>query len=81
LLSSIHDLKNLDELTEVEKKGGTVLNNRLEGELALSRSIGDINFKRYMNPDPEIIYYELKEGDEYLFLGTDGYWNVILHLT
>jgi serine/threonine protein phosphatase PrpC len=76
LLSSVHDLKNADELHQVESKGGTVLNNRLEGELALTRSIGDINFKRFMSSDPEILVHELKEGDEYLFLATDGYWNV-----
>jgi len=60
---------------EVEKKGGTILNNRIDGELALTRSIGDINFKKFMNSDPEIISYEVADDDEYLILGTDGFWN------
>ena len=75
-LSNLHDFTNENERAHVEQKGGTVLNNRLQGELAISRSIGDINFKRYMSSEPEIVSYKLTDKDEFLFLASDGFWNV-----
>lgn len=74
-LSNLHDFSNASELQFAESKGAVILNNRLEGELAVSRSVGDIRFKSYMNPEPEIIQHKIQEQDEYLILGTDGYWN------
>jgi serine/threonine protein phosphatase PrpC len=74
-LSAIHDCYNQFELDDVEKRGGTILKNRIEGELALTRSIGDINFKQYMSSEPEIISHEITENDDFLLLGSDGFWN------
>ncbi len=75
-LSSLHDFKNEQERLYAEEKGGTVINNRLEGELAVSRSIGDIKYKSYMNTDPEIVSHQMTEKDEFLVLASDGFCNV-----
>lgn len=75
-LSNLHDFKNEQERLYAEQKGGTVINNRLEGELAVSRSIGDIKFKSYMNSEPEIASHQMTEKDDFLFLASDGFWNV-----
>jgi serine/threonine protein phosphatase PrpC len=74
-LSNLHDFKNEQERLYAEEKGGTVINNRLEGELAVSRSIGDIKFKSYMNSEPEIASHQMTEKDDFLFLASDGFWN------
>jgi len=74
-LSNLHDFKNEQERINAEEKGGTVINNRLEGELAVSRSIGDVKFKLYMSSEPEIASYKMTEKDEFLFLASDGFWN------
>jgi len=76
-LSNLHDFSNEAERINAEQKGGTIFKNRLEGELAISRSIGDINFKAFMSSEPEIEVYNISDEDEYLLLGTDGFWNVI----
>jgi len=74
-LSNLHDLHNASERFSVEQKGGVILKDRIEGELALSRSIGDFRFKNLMSSEPEILEYDIKDDDEYLLIGTDGYWN------
>jgi len=74
-LNDLHDFSNENERKTVEQRGGTLFNNRLEGELALSRSIGDINFKTYMSDEPEVSSYQIKKEDKYLLLGSDGFWN------
>lgn len=76
MLSNIHDVKNEQECASVLEKGGTILNNRLEGEIQLTRSIGDIKYKCYMSSEPEILSHDLTDQDEFLLLATDGYWNV-----
>lgn len=75
-LSNLHDFNNENERRSAEQRGATLLNNRLQGELAVSRSIGDINFKAFMSSEPEITNYNITDDDEYLLLGTDGFWNV-----
>ncbi len=75
-LSNLHDFSNPTETNYVESRSGIVLNNRLGGELAVSRSFGDIFYKQYMNQEPEITVHQIQEVDQYLLLGTDGYWNV-----
>ena len=75
-LSNLHDFTNENERLYVENKGGVVLNNRLEAGLPVSRSIGDIRYKHLMNKEPEIVVHQIQENDEFLILGTDGYWNV-----
>ncbi len=79
-LNNLHDFSNEKERKAVEQRGGTLFNNRLEGELALSRSIGDINFKAHMSNEPEVSEYEIKAEDRYLVLGSDGFWNVSSNL-
>ena len=41
--------------------------------LAMSRSIGDMNFKKYgVIYEPEMFKYELEENDKIIIIGTDG---------
>ena len=49
--------------------------NEIGQGLTMSRSIGDIDSKKYgVIYDPEIFRYELKEGDKVIIIATDGLW-------
>ena len=51
---------------------------RINGELAVSRALGDLNYKDSLISEPEIKVYEMENFDaDYLLLGTDGFWNVL----
>ena len=44
--------------------------------LTMSRSIGDMELKKYgVIYDPDIFKYELKENDKVIVIGTDGLWD------
>ena len=79
-LNQLHDYSNQDEERDVNRKGGVILQRgdvkRLHGELAISRSIGDPNYKEYISSLPEITEHKLEPSDEFLLLATDGFWNV-----
>jgi serine/threonine protein phosphatase PrpC len=70
-----------DEESRIKALGGRVVfwgRWRVEGVLAVSRAIGDINLKPFVTCEPEILAVEMSEDDMFLVLATDGIWCVIL---
>ena len=48
----------------------------MNGKLAISRTFGDRDFKRFgVTAEPDIVRRELQEGDEYVILASDGVWD------
>jgi protein phosphatase 1L len=79
-LSIDHKPDRLDERERIAKAGGTVSHWgvwRVEGVLAMSRAIGDKSLKKYVIPDPDIMTREIKNGDKFVVVGTDGVWDVL----
>jgi protein phosphatase 2C len=50
---------------------------RVNGALAMSRSIGDISLKKFITSEPEIKTYTTTSNDQYLIMATDGLWDVM----
>jgi len=79
-LSEDHKPNSPNELARIEKAGGFVSLNRVRGNLALSRAIGDRAYKiptnfhareQQVTCEPEYKTIEVNSND-YLFLGCDG---------
>lgn len=74
------------EQARVKKAGGYIQDFRVNGELAITRSIGDFEFKtnarlplegQIVTPLPDVKVEQLKPEDQYLILGCDGIWDVM----
>mmetsp|Transcript_3676 Transcript_3676/g.5691 ORF Transcript_3676/g.5691 Transcript_3676/m.5691 type:complete len:660 (-) Transcript_3676:370-2349(-) len=79
-LSRDHKPGLLDETKRITDLGGKVIywgRWRVEGLLAVSRSIGDASLKPYITADPEICEYEIEESDMFLVIASDGIWDVL----
>ncbi|GMF23253.1 unnamed protein product [Phytophthora lilii] len=50
---------------------------RVNGQLAVSRSIGDLSLKPYISCDPEVQTRKISKNDRFLILATDGLWDVV----
>lgn len=50
---------------------------RVNGVLAVSRSIGDLQLHPYVTWKPEIIFHDIKEDDMFVFMATDGVWDAL----
>lgn len=86
-LSYDHKPTNEGEKLRINKAGGFVELGRVNGNLALSRAIGDFDFKK--NSDlsaeeqivtvfPDIIEHELNfDNDEFVVLACDGIWDCL----
>lgn len=83
-LSDDHKPNNEFEKGRIESAGGYVRNNRVCGNLALSRAFGDGNYKKGGENDkthriiahPDIEIYVRSKEDKYLILACDGIWDV-----
>jgi len=50
---------------------------RLNGVLAVTRSFGDIRFKHFVVPEPEILKHSLTGEEDFLVLACDGLWDIM----
>ncbi|KAI8843604.1 phosphatase 2C-like domain-containing protein [Chytridium lagenaria] len=84
-LSFDHKPMNADELKRIKEAGGFVEFGRVNGNLALSRAIGDFEYKQkhdfpaerqIVTADPEIHEHQLSPGeDEFIVVACDGIWD------
>lgn len=81
-----HKPYNESERERIEKAGGTVMMQRVNGSLAVSRALGDFDYKRVpdmapihqlVSPEPEMTVLERNEKDEFLLLACDGIYDVM----
>ena len=81
LLTKKHTPVEPSERVRIERAGGTVFHGRVLGSLAVSRALGDLNFKEIpmVIPDPHINEMEMKEEDEFLIIACDGLWDVMTY--
>lgn len=80
-LTNDHKADRPDEMDRIRRAGGFVVHKRVMGELAISRAIGDLDFKEtgflFVLPDPELCTYHLSATDEFVLLACDGIYDVM----
>ena len=85
-LSEDHKPQNPIELARIRKSGHFVEDDRVDGNLALSRAIGDYQYKQKMTLTPQeqavTAYPDIKEVprsevDQFLIVACDGIWDCL----
>ncbi|KAL2148382.1 hypothetical protein VTH82DRAFT_2302 [Thermothelomyces myriococcoides] len=83
-LSFDHKPQNEGEKARIVAAGGFVDFGRVNGNLALSRAIGDFEFKKSaeLAPEqqivtayPDVVVHEITDDDEFLVIACDGIWD------
>jgi len=83
-LSFDHKPQNEGEKARINAAGGFVDFGRVNGNLALSRAIGDFEFKKSaeLAPEqqivtafPDVTVHEITDDDEFLVVACDGIWD------
>lgn len=81
-----HKPVNPIEKERIQKAGGSVMIQRVNGSLAVSRALGDFEYKnvqgmgpceQLVSPEPEMIVQNRADDDEFLILACDGIWDVM----
>jgi len=85
-MSEDHKPYDALERERIEAAGGTVQWKRVDGDLAVSRALGDFQYKQRsdlppeqqkVSCEPDIKWWERKPTDEVLLLACDGLWDVM----
>mmetsp|Transcript_44630 Transcript_44630/g.108212 ORF Transcript_44630/g.108212 Transcript_44630/m.108212 type:complete len:578 (-) Transcript_44630:2624-4357(-) len=79
-LSRDHKPGMPDETRRISELGGRVIywgRWRVEGLLAVSRSVGDASLKPYVTAEPEVCEYDIGKDDWFLIISSDGIWDVM----
>ncbi|CAM9604802.1 unnamed protein product, partial [Ectocarpus sp. 12 AP-2014] len=80
-----HKPYNDGERARIEKAGGVVSMKRVDGDLAVSRALGDFQYKDddlppeecKVSPAPETRSFPRSPQDEFLIVACDGIWDVM----
>lgn len=85
-LSFDHKPSSDTERARIVGAGGYIEYGRVNGNLALSRALGDFEFKKnyslipqkqVITADPDVTMHEVTEDDEFLVLACDGIWDCL----
>ncbi|XP_057794709.1 probable protein phosphatase 2C 27 [Salvia miltiorrhiza] len=82
-MSRDHKPNFTSERIRIEKLGGAIYDGYLNGQLSVSRALGDWHMKgpkgsaSPLSAEPELQETLLTEEDEFLILGCDGLWEVM----
>lgn len=81
-----HKPINPNERERIQNAGGSVMIQRVNGSLAVSRALGDYEYKcvegrgpceQLVSPEPEVYDYQRTSNDEFVVLACDGIWDVM----
>ncbi|XP_020316753.1 protein phosphatase 1B isoform X1 [Oncorhynchus nerka] len=81
-----HKPCNPREKERIQNAGGSVMIQRVNGSLAVSRALGDYDYKcvdgrgateQLVSPEPEVFEIERAPEDEFVVLACDGIWDVM----
>jgi len=86
-LTNPHSPLRDDEWERIRKLGGVVVKQsvpglkkqigRVQGQLSVSRAIGDAHLKRWVLGDPEVKKTPLTGDEEFAVIASDGLWDVL----
>ncbi|KAG0142726.1 hypothetical protein CROQUDRAFT_673364 [Cronartium quercuum f. sp. fusiforme G11] len=71
-----HKGSDQQEAQRIMAAGGFVMNNRVNGVLAVTRSLGDSSMKEFVVGSPYTTETTLGDEDEFLIIACDGLWDV-----
>ena len=82
-LSYDHKPENEEETERIYKAGSTIVEGRVDGNLNLSRSLGDLKYKvkKHLKPEeqpitanPDLKLVDIQADDDFIIMGCDGIW-------
>lgn len=76
-LTEDHKVANEVEAQRIKDAGGFIINGRVNGQIIITRSLGDHLMKEYIIGEPYTRHEVLSEKDTHLIVACDGLWDVV----
>jgi protein phosphatase PTC1 len=75
-LTQEHKASDEIEAKRIQSVGGFIINGRVNGQIVITRSLGDHLMKDYIIGEPYLQYEKLTDKDTHLVVACDGLWDV-----
>jgi len=76
-LTEEHKASEEVEAKRILDTGGFIVNGRVNGQIMITRSLGDHLMKEFIIGDPFVSYQQLSDKDSHLIVACDGLWDVV----
>lgn len=77
-LTKDHKPDDAEELSRIKREGGFVSETkRVNGILALSRAVGDVDLQPFVTFDPQVVCINITPDAEFVIIACDGLWDVV----
>ncbi len=77
-ISRDHKSDSLDEKKRIQALHGYITeNSRVNGVLALSRALGDVEQQPHVTYRPDVLEMDVSDAIEYVIMACDGLWDVM----
>jgi len=76
-LTEEHKASDEIEAKRIAEAGGFIVNGRVNGQIIITRSLGDHLMKDFIISNPYTSHYKLTDKDTYLIVACDGLWDVV----
>jgi serine/threonine protein phosphatase PrpC len=82
-MSIDHKPENEVEIARIHKAGSVIENGRVDGNLNLSRALGDLKYKhrdhltaeeQAITANPDVYTFDLTDDTDFIIMGCDGIW-------
>eukprot|EP01118_Nematostelium_gracile_P019558 TRINITY_DN90_c0_g1_i4.p1 TRINITY_DN90_c0_g1~~TRINITY_DN90_c0_g1_i4.p1 ORF type:complete len:315 (+),score=75.85 TRINITY_DN90_c0_g1_i4:3-947(+) len=72
-----HKAADESEAARITQSGGFIIHGRVNGQIIITRSLGDHLMKDYIISEPYTTHEKLTEKDTHLIVACDGLWDVV----
>jgi protein phosphatase PTC1 len=77
-LSEDHKCTNEKEIERIKSVNGKITNGRVKGQLAITRTLGDLSLKNAgVISTPYVTKHIIESNDKFIIIASDGIWDVI----
>jgi len=76
-LTEDHKASNEAEAKRIMENQGFIINGRVNGQIVITRSLGDHIMKEFIICDPYTQFHQLTSADTHIVVACDGLWDVV----
>jgi len=77
-MSVDHKTSEPTEIARVKQEGGSIMDGRVAGGLAITRALGDMAYKNFgVTAVPYVVKHVLRPFDKHLVIASDGVWDTV----
>jgi len=76
-LTEEHKAADEKEAKRITDAGGFIIHGRVNGQIIITRSLGDHLMKEFIIGDPYLYHEKLSDKDTWLIVACDGLWDVV----